>query len=54
MRSRETQLLQFIDDLARGVCVCDGDQFDLAIMEFSKAIDAIPHEYLLAKLDHFG
>ena len=36
-KSCETQLLQFIDDLARGVC--DGDQFDRAIMDFSNAFD---------------
>ena len=51
MRSCETHLLQFIDDLARGVC--DGDQFDLAIMDFSKAFDIVPYEHLLAKLDHY-
>ena len=39
MGSCETQLLQFVDDLARGVC--NGNQFDLAIMDFSKAFDVI-------------
>ena len=46
LRSCETQLLQFVDDLARGVC--DGDQFDLAIMDFSKAFDIVHmHTYML-------
>ena len=51
MRSCKTQLLQFIDDLARGAC--DGDQFDPSIMDFLKAFDIILHKHLLVKLGHY-
>lgn len=51
-RSCETQLLSFIDELMRGVAV--GKQFDIAIMDFSKAFDIVPHKRLLAKLDYYG
>ena len=40
MRSCETQLLQSIDDLVRGVC--DGNQFDRAIMDFSRHLTESP------------
>lgn len=51
-RSCETQLLCFIDDLAQNMC--DGHQVDIAVMDFSKAFDVVPHERLLSKLDFYG
>ena len=41
MRSCETQLLQFVDDLIIGVC--DGDQFDSTIIDFSTVFNVVPH-----------
>jgi hypothetical protein len=50
--SCETQLLQFIDDLAYGIQ--GGGQFDVIIMDFSKAFDKVSHQRLLYKLRGFG
>ena len=51
-RSCETQLLLFIDDLARSMC--EGNQVDVAVLDFSKAFDVVPHKRLLHKLDFYG
>ena len=51
-RSCETQLIELVDDLARNMC--DGQQIDLAILDFSKAFDVVPHQRLLTKLHHYG
>ena len=52
MRSCETQLIQFIDELARHLH--KGKQVDVAVMDFSKAFDVVPHKRLLSKLDFYG
>ena len=49
-RSCETQLLSFIDALARGLSA--GQQIDIAIMDLSKSFAIVPHECLPHKL-HF-
>ena len=52
MRSCETQLIQFVDELARHLH--KGKQVDVAVMDFSKAFDVVPHKRLLSKLDFYG
>ena len=51
-RSCETQLLTLADELIKGLD--KGRQLDLAILDFSKAFDRVPHERLLKKLDHLS
>ncbi len=51
-RSCETQLLQAIDDLARALN--DNQQYDLILLDFSKAFDKVPHKRLLTKMSHNG
>ena len=51
-RSCETQLTGLVNDLAE---VLDRrGRADLCIMDFSKAFDMVPHQRLLAKIDHLG
>ena len=50
-RSCEKQLLTLADELIKGLD--KGRQLDLAILDFSKAFDCVPHERLLKKLDHY-
>ena len=52
-RSTETQLIPFIDDLAKSLDV--GEQIDCILLDFSKAFDKVPHSRrLLMKLQHYG
>lgn len=50
--SCETQLLSTIDDLLKTHDA--GVQTDVAILDFSKAFDTVPHAKLLHKLKHYG
>ena len=51
-RSCETQLLTLSDELLKSLD--KGKQHDLAILDFSKAFDKVPHKRLLTKLHHYG
>ena len=42
----------FVDEIAKKVC--DGNQIDVTVMDFSKAFDVVPHKCPLAKLKHYG
>ena len=51
-RSCETQQLTLFEELMYGLD--RGKQHDLAVLDFSKAFDCVPHARLLKKLDHYG
>ena len=51
-RSTETQLIQTVHDLAEAME--KGETTHMAILDFSKAFDKVPHQRLLRKLHHHG
>ena len=51
-RSCETQLPQLVQDLGSGIM--GKHQTDMAIKDFSKAFNAVPHKRLISKLQYYG
>ena len=51
-RSCETQFIQTVDDLAKGLH--DAGQIDAVLLDFYKACDKVSHPHLAAKLYHYG
>ena len=52
-RSRETQSVTTFQDLAQ-MHNKKGSQIDIAVLDFSKDFNTVPHDGLLSKLKHYG
>ena len=52
LHSCESQLVITMNDIIQRYD--RGEQVDVAILDFSKAFDTVPHKKLLHKLDHYG
>ncbi|XP_072022310.1 uncharacterized protein [Amphiura filiformis] len=50
--STETQLILTLNDLTKSIE--RGDVTHMAISDFAKAFDKVPHQRLLKKLEHYG
>ena len=51
-RSTKTQLIQTVDDLTK--CIDLGETIHMAIVDFSKAFDKVPHQCVQVKLHQYG
>eukprot|EP00745_Piridium_sociabile_P045807 TRINITY_DN9988_c0_g1_i5.p1 TRINITY_DN9988_c0_g1~~TRINITY_DN9988_c0_g1_i5.p1 ORF type:complete len:555 (+),score=115.26 TRINITY_DN9988_c0_g1_i5:397-2061(+) len=52
LRSCETQLLELLDELTSSLD--KGQQTDVIVIDFAKALDKVNHSLLCHKLDHYG
>ena len=50
--SCESQLILTVEDLAKNLD--HGDQMDMIILDFSEALDEVPHQRLISKLQFYG
>ena len=51
-RSCESQFLTTAHDLLNSFD--NGRQVDVAVLDFSRVLDTVPHDSLLGKLDHYS
>jgi hypothetical protein len=51
-RSCETQILNLTQELIKSMS--EGQQYDVNVMDFSKAFDRVPHHRLLCKVEFYG
>ena len=51
-RSTETQLIQTIHDISKSLD--KKETVDMAILDFTKAFDKVPHKRLIHKLNYYG
>lgn len=51
-RSCDTQLINMLDDLAKGLD--SKSQIDVVLLDFEKAFDKVSHRHLLKKVQHYG
>jgi hypothetical protein len=52
--SCETQLLTFTQEIFDSMHMASGKQTDVAVMDFSKALDKVDHQRLILKLKRMG
>ena len=53
-RSTETQLIQTIHDISISKSLDKKETVDMAILDFTKAFDKVPHKRLIHKLNYYG
>ena len=49
---KETQLIQIVHDISK--YLDENKSVDMAIVDFTKAFDKVPHKRLIHKLNYYG